>query len=147
MRRIHPIKGFVYHTVGWDDKEKGALLAEVHAREGSQGRCSGCKRKGPGYDRLTERRWRFVPLWGLAVWIAYSPRRIDCGFCGGPTVEMLPWASGKMQLCEAFRLFLAQWARLLSWAEVARVFRVGWADVYGSVVESRTGAVTVGLRE
>jgi hypothetical protein len=102
MRRVHPIKGFVYHAVGWDDKEKGAILAEVRAREGSQGRYSGCKRKGPGYDTLTERRWRFVPLWGLVVWLVYTPRRIDCRSCG-PTVEELPWASGKMHLCEAFR--------------------------------------------
>ncbi len=133
MRRVHPIKGFVYDAVGWDDKEKGVILAEVRAREGSQGRCSGCKRKGSGYDRLAERRWRFVPLWGFVVWLVYTPRRIDCRHCGSPTVEELPWASGKIQHSEAFRLFLAQWARMLSWAEVARVFRVGWADVYASV--------------
>ncbi len=134
MRRVHPIKGFVYDAVGWDDKEKGVILAEVRAREGSQGRCSGCKRKGSGYDRLAERRWRFVPLWGFVVWLVYTPRRIDCRHCGSPTVEELPWASGKIQHSEAFRLFLAQWARMLSWAEVARVFRVGWADVYASVI-------------
>ena len=61
-------------------------------------------------------------------------------------VELLPWASGKLQLCDAMRLFLAQWARLpfdklralslpkrLSWQEVADCFAVSWADVYGSV--------------
>jgi hypothetical protein len=71
-RLVHPIKGFVYDAVGWDDKEKGALVAEVRAREGSQGKCSGCNRKGPGYDKLTEQRWRFVPLWGLVVWLVYT---------------------------------------------------------------------------
>jgi transposase len=48
-------------------------------------------------------------------------------------VEHLPWASGKLQLCDALRLFLAQWARLLSWQEVASSFSVSWNDVYASV--------------
>lgn len=33
MRQLHPIKGFVYDAVGWDEKEKGSILAEVRARE------------------------------------------------------------------------------------------------------------------
>ncbi len=99
-------------------------VCQYSPREGSQGRCSGCKRNRPGYDRLAERRWRFVPLWGLVVWLVYAPRRIDCRHCGSPTVEELPWASGKIQHCEAFRLFLAQWARMLSWADVYSKARI-----------------------
>jgi len=131
LRRLHPIKGFVYRAVDWKEGSK-ALEVEVERRQGSLGVCSGCGRKGPGYDRQLERRWDFIPLWGLPVELVYAPRRIDCPKCG-PTIERVPWASGKHQICDVFRLFLAQWARLLSWAEVARCFRVAWADVYGAV--------------
>jgi transposase len=48
-------------------------------------------------------------------------------------VERLPWASGKLRVCNALRVFLAQWARLLSWQEVATRFQVQWQDVYGAV--------------
>jgi transposase len=48
-------------------------------------------------------------------------------------VERLPWASGKLHVCEALRIFLAQWARLLPWQEVAQRFQVQWHDVYGAV--------------
>lgn len=132
LRKLHPIKGFVYHSVGWDTKDPKALRAEVREREGSRGRCSGCGRKAPGYDRQPQRKWRFVPLWGIVMWIVYAPRRVDCPRCG-VTIEEVPWAKGKLHLCEVFRLFLAQWARRLSWAETASAFSVSWADVFDAV--------------
>lgn len=132
LRRLHPIKGFVYRSVGWDPFVGEVLRVEVRERKGSCGRCSGCGCQGPTYDRQPERQWRFVPLWGLVVWLCYAARRIDCRACG-PTIEEVPWARGKLRLCEVFRLFLAQWARRLSWAETAQAFSVAWADVYGSV--------------
>lgn len=132
LGRIHPIKGFVYRSVKWDEVEPKALRVEISERQGSRGICSGCGKKGAGYDRQPERQWNFVPLWGLVVFLTYAPRRIDCRKCG-PTIERVPWASGKHQNCDVLRLFLAQWARLLSWAEVARCFHASWADVYESV--------------
>jgi transposase len=156
LRRLHPIKGFVYWRIGWDSFVGDVLRVEVRERKGSPGRCSGCGRKGATYDRQPERQWRFVPLWGLVVWLVYAPRRIDCKSCGTPTIERVPWASGKRRLCEVLRLFLAQWARRLSWAEVAQAFSVSWADVYGSVrwvvaygLEHRelSGVVALGVDE
>jgi hypothetical protein len=47
----------------------------------------------------------------------------------GVVVEKFLWATGKHTLCDGFRLFLAQWARKLSWDEVALSFHVSWADV------------------
>ena len=101
LKRLHPIKGFVYHSVSWDPFVDEVLRVEVRERKGSRGRCSGCGRQGPGYDRQAERQWRFVPLWGLVVWLVYAARRIDCPSCG-PTIERLPWASGKLRICEVF---------------------------------------------
>lgn len=79
-------------------------------------------------------RFQFVPLWGLVVLLVYAPRRVDCRRCG-VRVEWLPWCEpgGKSPTTLAFRLFLATWARRLSWKQTAQVFGVGWQTVYQSV--------------
>ena len=46
----------------------------------------------------------------------YLMRRVDCKTCG-VTVEQVPWAEGKHHTTNAFRLFLSQWAKHLSWKE------------------------------
>ena len=90
----------------------------MEARKGARARCRCCGKPGPVYDtRSQPRRWRFISVWAIAVFLVYRPRRVECPRCG-VHVEHLPWASGKLQLCDALRLFLAQWARLLSWQEV-----------------------------
>ena len=99
---------------------------------GIRGRCSQCRRPASGYDRLPERRWRFVPLWGIATWFRYAPRRVQCPE-HGVVVEYLPWSDGKRPLTYALMGFLARWARRLSWRETARVFQTSWESVYRSV--------------
>ena len=99
---------------------------------GIRGRCSQCRRPVPGYDRLPERRWQFVPLWGIATWFRYAPRRVQCPE-HGVAVEYLPWSDGKRPLTCALMGFLARWARRLSWRETARVFQTSWESVYRSV--------------
>ena len=66
--------------------------------------CSGCGRPGPAYDRLEERRFEFVPVWGIVVFLAYRMRRVDCKRCG-VTVEMVPWCDGKNQLTTTYRWY------------------------------------------
>jgi hypothetical protein len=39
------------------------IMVEPHG--GIRGHCSQCQRPAAGYDRLAERRWQFVPLWGI----------------------------------------------------------------------------------
>ena len=99
---------------------------------GIRGRCSQCRGSAPGYDRLPERRWQFVPLWGIATWFRYAPRRVQCP-AHGVVVEYLPWSDGKRPLTCALMGFLARWARRLSWRETARVFQTSWESVYRSV--------------
>jgi transposase len=72
------------------------------------------------------------PLFKFAMALVYTMRRVDCPTCG-VVVEKVPWATGKYGLCDGFRLFLAHWARKLSWEDVALSFKVSWADVYSSV--------------
>jgi len=95
-------------------------------------RCSQCQRPAPGYDQLEERTWQHVPLWGIAVWFRYAPRRVECPE-HGVVVEHLPWNEGKRTLTTAMMGFLARWARRLSWRETAQIFQVSWEAVYRSV--------------
>ena len=100
---------------GGQADDRSADHAEGHSRP----ICSGCGRKGPGYDRLPPRRFEFVPLWQIAVFFVYAMRRVDCPRCG-VTVEQVPWAEGKCTLTTTFRWFLARWAKRLSLAGSGR---------------------------
>ena len=104
----------------------------MRARHGSKGKCSNCGRPGTTYDHLGVRRFEFVPFWGFAVFLLYCMRRIDCRHCG-VKVEALPWGHGKNQMTTAYVLFLAHWARKLSWKETALSFRTSWDKVCKAV--------------
>ena len=56
----------------------------------------------------------------------------ECRNCG-IVAEILPWAEGKQTLTNAYMQYLANWARKLSWLEVARTFRTSWQKVFHSV--------------
>jgi transposase len=51
----------------------------------------------------------------------------------GVKVEEAPWAEGKHHQALSLMWFLANWANVLSWSEVARRFRVKWTQVYWAV--------------
>lgn len=57
---------------------------------------------------------------------------MDCNPCG-VTIEQIPWADGKHQSTNAFRLFLSQWAKHLSWKQTAIQFHSKWDTVFRSV--------------
>ena len=92
----------------------------------------GLRSPRPGYDRLPQRRFEFVPLWGIAVYFVYALRRVNCPDCG-VTAERVPWARGKCRLTTSYRWFLARWAKRLSWQEVASIFHTTWRNVFESV--------------
>ena len=133
LNRVEPFKSFVYGKVRWvEGAGRLTMEVEVHARKNGRPICSGCGRPGPGYDRLPQRRFEFVPLWGMAVYFVYAMRRVNCPTCG-VTVERVPWADGKCHLTTSYRWFLARWAKHLSWEEVAGLFRTTWRNVFESV--------------
>ena len=129
LNRVHKVKGFVYKQTRFNGDQ---IEVEIRPRKGSRPICSGCGRRGPGYDTLDPRRFEFVPLWALSVFLIYARRRVDCPRCG-VTVEQVPWSEGKHRLTRAYALFLARWARRLSWREVSLIFRTSWENVYRSV--------------
>ncbi len=133
LNRVHPVKGFVYEKVHLlTDEPEERLEVLVRPRHGSRPYCSGCGRRRPVYDHLDERRFAFVPLWAIPVYLLYTMRRVKCPTCG-IKVEMVPWSTGKRPMTRAYAVFLARWASRLSWKEVAEIFRTSWESVFRSV--------------
>jgi transposase len=132
LNRVQRHPSFVYEAVHLVEGDVPSLEVDVRARANSRPCCSDCGRPGPGYDTLAPRRFEFVPLWGMAVFLVYAMRRVDCPGCG-VRVERVPWATGKHTLTDTYRWFLAGWARRLSWKEVAEVFRTSWEKVFAAV--------------
>jgi transposase len=132
LNRVAKYRSFVYERVEWGSPEKTTIEAKIVPRANSRPVCSGCNHRRPGYDTLEERRFEFVPLWGIAVFFLYVMRRVNCPECG-VRVEVVPWATGKQTLTTPYMWFLALWARKLSWMEVARSFGTSWEKVYRSV--------------
>jgi hypothetical protein len=71
-------------------------------------------------------------IWGTAVVFLYTTRRVNCRRCG-VRVEYLPWSVGKSSVTRTFTIFLARWAKLLSWSEVASLFGATWRKAYDAV--------------
>ncbi len=138
LNRVQKFKSFVYGEVRWVEKASiPSLEIEIASRLNSQALCSGCGQKRPGYDTQQERRFEFIPMWGNKVFFVYAPRRVACPKCG-IRVERMPWACGKHRLTEAYTWYLADWAKRLSWKEVAEVFRTSWDHVFCSVERAVT---------
>lgn len=133
LNRTHKLKGFIYQEANFAVWGRRACIeVTVRPRKGSRPICSSCGCEGPGYDTLSERRFDFVPFWGLAVYLLYKMRRVDCPTCG-VKVEKVPWASGKHFMTIAYQWFLADWAKRLSWSQVAEAFNTSWHYVATSV--------------
>jgi transposase len=137
LNHVYRHKGFVYKEVLLEKTPTERIIVEVEAKQGSRALCSHCEVSCPGYDKLPERQFAFVPLWNIPVWFRYRPRRVECK-THGVVVEKIPWGDGKRHLTVAHALFLADWAKRLSILEVARRFRASWEQVraaIGMVVE------------
>ena len=118
-----------------NDRDRGA---PTHGLEGHS--AAGCGRPGPSYDLLPRTPLRVHPAVGLRRDLRYRMRRVQCRRCG-VKVEQVPWADGKHTLTKAYMLYLAHWARKLSWQETARSFRTSWDQVGpGGRVRGAVGA-------
>jgi transposase len=131
LNACHHFPGFVYAGARLCE-EINTIEIDVRPRQGSKPRCSGCGRPAPCYDHRSCRRFEFIPIWGYAVFLLYCMRRVNCQRCG-VKVEEVPWGTGKHTLCKAYMLYLAHWARKLSWKETAQSFHTSWEKVVLSV--------------
>jgi len=133
LNRVEKFKSFTYGDAQLEESSGGlALVVQMVARKNSRPYYSGCLNQGRAYDRLEERRFEFIPIWGIVVFLAYRMRRVDCKQCG-VTVELVPWCDGKNHLTTTYRWYLASWAKRLSWSEVGSIFRTSWDSVCRAV--------------
>jgi transposase len=134
LNRVQRHKSFRYQKAELvEEKDDLALEVTIAPRKNGRPICSGCGQARPGYDTQPDaRRFEFVPLWGIAVFFVYAMRRVNCPDCG-VKAERVPWAEGKNRLTTTYQVFLARWAKLLSWKQVARSFRTTWDTVFRSV--------------
>ena len=133
LNYLQSFKCFVYGEVRLlRDAVQPTLEVDVHERGNSWALCSVCEQPAPNYDRLRQRRFEFIPLWGIKVFLLYAPRRVNCQCCG-VKVEHMPWAVGKRQITRNYAWHLAEWSKRMSWQEVAQAFRTTWHHVFWSV--------------
>ncbi len=116
-----------------DIKGQSSLIVEIEARKNGKPICSCCEKPGPQYDRMPNiRDDQFIPIWGYQVYFRYRRRRVNCQTCG-VKVEQVPWCEGKQKLTKDYKVFLAGWARRLSWKGVSEAFHTSWDHVFQSV--------------
>jgi transposase len=137
LNKTQPLNGFIYDTVKLETTNhwgirKMRIVVTIREHKQRKPICSQCSQPAPVYDHLPTRAWWHVPLWNIPVRMSYTPRRVDCPTCG-IKVEAMPWDEGKRTNTRAMMIFLAQWARRLSWRETAKSFGVSWDTVYRSV--------------
>jgi len=131
LNACHRFLGFVYEGARLNESTQ-TFEVYVRPRRGSEPHCSGCGKPARGYDTLRERRFEFIPVWSFTVILLYRLRRVECGACG-IKVEDVPWDIGKHTLTRAYMLYLAHWAKKLSWKETVRSFHTSWEKVCQAV--------------
>lgn len=134
LNRIEKHKSFVYtkSRFGTDKHGYERIEVSVYPRKNGRAVCSVCGKLGSTYDHLPERSFAYVPALGIRLVLLYSMRRVNCTDCG-IKVEEVPWGQGKCGLTKSFSLFLARWAKKLSWKEVAETFNANWEQVFSAV--------------
>jgi transposase len=133
LNSIEKHKSFIYGHSDIEHKAgEASLIVELSARKNSKAVCITCQKPCPSYDKQPCRDYQYVPLWNIPVYLRYAPRRVNCQQ-HGIHVEQVPWSSGKQTMTHSYRLFLATWAKRLSWREVSTVFRTSWDSVHRAV--------------
>lgn len=133
LNKVEKNKSFVYDNEHFEAVEgQEALVVDMRSRANADPECPECGRRFGTYDTQKPRLYEYVPLWGFKVFFRYSPRRADCPVHGAK-VEHVPWAVGKEHQTTSYKIFLAAWAKYLSWLEVARIFDASWNTVYRAV--------------
>ncbi len=133
LNKVVRFKSFVYGAArimlvaGAD-----ALVIDIVPRRNSLPVCPECNKRGKVYDRQPERLFEYLPVWTFKVFFRYAPRRVSCPR-HGVKVEALPWGYGKEQTTISYQVYLARWAKRLSWKETADIFETSWDTVFRAV--------------
>ena len=110
-----------------------SIIVEIEPRKNGLTKCSICGTNCPCYDRQKNpRRFEIPPVLNMKGFFSYRMRRVECPHCG-VKVERVPWAEGKSHFTKSYQLFIARWAKRLSWLETACIFKTSWDSVYRCV--------------
>ena len=156
LNKVIRFKSFVYGStcfmlVGDTD----ALVIDIEPRRNSRPICPECHKRCTVYDRQPQRLFEYLPIWSFKSYFRYVPRWVKCPE-HGIKVEALPWAYGKERMTFSYQVYLANWAKRLSWQETARVFETSWDTVfravkfvvdYGLAHRSLEGVTEIGIDE
>lgn len=91
-------------------------------------RCGECRQLAPGYDHSEPRRWKHLPWGRNTIWLAYTPRRVNCPRCGVRT-EYVPWAPHKSRFTWDFEELVAYLAQITDKTHVSRLMGISWEAV------------------
>lgn len=102
-------------------------------------RCGNCGCRAPGYDQKPARRWRWLPIGRIRVYLEYSLRRVWCPHCLVRT-EAVPWAEQGSWFTKDFEEMVAYMATVTDRTTVCKTLGMSWRAVGGiieRVVEKR----------
>ena len=156
LNKVERFKSFVYGSV-WGQLVDGveALIIDIEPRRNSRPVCPECGKRRNVYDRQPQRLFEYLPVWTFKAYFRHAPRRVSCPV-HGVKVEMLPWGYGKERMTFSYQVFLARWAKRLSWKETADIFETSWDTVfravkfvvdYGLAHRSLEGVTEIGVDE
>jgi transposase len=133
LNKVERFKSFVYGNIQSmfvDGVE--ALVIDINPRRNSLPVCPDCGKRRKMYDRQPARLFEFLPVWTFKAYFRYAPRRVNCPI-HGIKVEALPWGYGKERMTFSYQVYLARWAKRLSWKETADIFETSWDTVFRAV--------------
>ena len=156
LNKVERFKSFVYGSIrvmliGGTE----ALVIDIAPRRNSRPICPECGKRRTVYDRQPQRLFEYIPIWSFKVYFRYAPRRVKCPE-HGVKVESLPWGYGKERMTFSYQVYLARWAKRLSWKETADIFETSWDTVfravkfivdYGLTHRSLEGVTEIGVDE
>lgn len=133
LNKVERFKSFIYGTASVMRIDGGeALVIDIEPRRNSQPICPECHKRRSAYDRQPSRLFEYLPVWTFKVYFRYAPRRVSCPI-HGVKVEALPWGYGKERMTYSYQVYLARWAKRLSWQETADIFETSWDTVFRAV--------------
>ena len=133
LNKVEHFKSFIFgDTCLMEVDGVESVIIEIKPRKNGKPECPECGRRGKVHDTQPERLFEYVPFLKFKFFFRYSPRRVKCS-THGVKVEAMPWAYGKERTTISYQVYLARWARRLSWKETAEIFMTSWDSVYRAV--------------
>ena len=96
-------------------------------------RCSGCRKRAPGYDQSEAREWRHLNVGATLIWLRYAPRRVECSRCGVLN-EQVPWGNAGGWFSAAFEETTTYLAQVADKTSVTKIMGIAWVTV-GRIIE------------